>query len=245
MKKKFAVILSAIMALNLTLPVLGAEKQAGGTVHIDPIANLALTQEQLNAGYEVNVTGYVEFDNRVPDKDGGLVFSNQGRLDILTLEVQKDGGAFESIQKIDNDPPLDAMDLASRGKFGREFGFTAPWKITEVGSYLLKVTATFTGPYEAASDVEDVTVELLIPIIVDYPAAPAVAAAILKNAGIPHRYQISGKTYGNYISDVAAHMGSTENDENGSWFDGIDKSDVDAYYEAVYDYLKSIGANLP
>jgi hypothetical protein len=245
MKKKFAFVVSAILALNLAIPVLGAEKPLGGIVHIDPIANLALTQEQLNAGYDVDVTGYVEFDNRELNKDGVLVLSNQGRLDTLTLEVQKDGGAFSTIQSIDNDSPLDATELLSRATYGREFGFTTPWTITEVGSYLLKVTATFTGPFDPASAEEAVTVELMIPIVVEYPAAPAVAAAILKEAGISHRYQISGKIYGNYIADVAAFMGSSVGDENSSWFNGIDKSDVDSYYEAVYVYLTGKGVNLP
>jgi hypothetical protein len=85
-----------------------------------------------------------------------------------------------------------------------------------------------------------VTVTFLTTVIVDYPAAPAVAAAILKDAGISHKYGVKG----NYIADVAAEMGSWEADENGSWFHGIEKCDEQAYYEAVYNYLRTLGAQL-
>ncbi len=79
--------------------------------------------------------------------------------------------------------------------------------------------------------------EAVIPENVAHPAAPAVAASILKALGIRPKYD-----GGNYIKDVADMMGSQENDENGSWFMGTDKCDVVEYYHAVYDYLELLGA---
>lgn len=85
---------------------------------------------------------------------------------------------------------------------------------------------------------EDVPVTVLIReiITVENPAAPAVANAILKEFGVSHRYHISGKLYGNYISDVAKMM------ENGATFKGVSKDDVAAYKSAVMAYLIEKGA---
>lgn len=87
---------------------------------------------------------------------------------------------------------------------------------------------------------EDVPVTVLIReiITVENPAAPAVANAILKEYGVSHRYHISGKTYGNHISDVAKMM------ENGAMFKGVSKDDVVAYKAAVMAYLLDKGAIL-
>jgi hypothetical protein len=76
-------------------------------------------------------------------------------------------------------------------------------------------------------------VTLVQNVLVDYPAAPAVAASILHEKNIKPKYNKTG----NYISDVAKMMGSSEGDLNGSWFMGIDKKDTQTYYNAVYDYL--------
>lgn len=236
-RKSLVFVLALVLALSLSTLAFAVEQVPvpGGTINIDPIADLQLTQGQLDAGYDVNVTGYVGFN--VPS-------DNQGRLDILKLEVQKDLGVWTAIQTIDNEPPLNSIILTARGNVpGREFGFTTPWTINSVGSYVLKVTADFTGSandYADATGIEAVTVTLLTTVIVDYPAAPAVAAAILKDAGISHKYGVKG----NYIADVAAEMGSWEADENGSWFHGIDKSDESDYYAAVYNYLIELGASL-
>lgn len=83
------------------------------------------------------------------------------------------------------------------------------------------------------------------------PAAPAVAAAILKEQGIHPKYVIEilavnpedeQVVNGNYISDVAEYMGSQPNDEGKTWFEGINKCDVYDYHDAVYEYLESLGA---
>jgi hypothetical protein len=61
----------------------------------------------------------------------------------------------------------------------------------------------------------------------NYPAAPAVANKILKEMGISNRYRGT-----NLISEIARLMGpNTE-------FDGVLKTDVDDYEQAIRDYLE-------
>ena len=71
----------------------------------------------------------------------------------------------------------------------------------------------------------------------DHPAAPAVANELLKDAGIKARYG-QGRDGGNYISDVARHMGP------GTDFNGVKKTDVDAYRKAVALFLIKQGADV-
>ncbi|HSK68532.1 MAG TPA: hypothetical protein VLA21_04665 [Candidatus Limnocylindria bacterium] len=67
------------------------------------------------------------------------------------------------------------------------------------------------------------------------PAAPAVAARILREANI----RPNSDAYQNLISQVAQHMGPTTD------FNGIEKCDTQAYYNAIYAFLKTNGATLP
>ncbi|RQD84297.1 DUF1565 domain-containing protein [Methanosalsum natronophilum] len=71
----------------------------------------------------------------------------------------------------------------------------------------------------------------------DCPAAPAVAAKLLSEAGVNHRYG-EGPDGGNYVSDVAREMGP------GTDFDGVEKCDEDAYREAVAEFLVEQGADV-
>lgn len=70
---------------------------------------------------------------------------------------------------------------------------------------------------------------------VDCPAAPAVAGLLLEAAGIDNRWG-TGKDGGNYIKEVANHMGP-ETD-----FDGVDKCDIENYRLAVAKFLFDQGA---
>jgi len=67
------------------------------------------------------------------------------------------------------------------------------------------------------------------------PAAPAVAGLLLEEAGIDNRWG-TGRDGGNYIKDVANHMGP-ETD-----FDGVEKCDVFEYELAIAHFLNGIGA---
>jgi hypothetical protein len=64
----------------------------------------------------------------------------------------------------------------------------------------------------------------------EYLAAPAVAGVLLEYAGIDNRYG-TGRNGGNYISDVARHMGPE------TLFDGVEKSDICAYESAIASFL--------
>lgn len=84
----------------------------------------------------------------------------------------------------------------------------------------------------------------------DCPAAPSIAEKILEDAGVKPRYG-SGEDGGNYISDVAGEMTKRAMfpayDWYGEW-DGetyVEKCDKDAYYQAIYNYLVGMGADLP
>ena len=77
---------------------------------------------------------------------------------------------------------------------------------------------------------------------VEYMAAPAVAGLLLEEAGIDNRYG-SGPSGGNYIRDVAQHMGPE------TYFEFpednfVSKFDVEDYKKAVRDFLIELGADL-
>lgn len=72
----------------------------------------------------------------------------------------------------------------------------------------------------------------------EYDAAPAVAARLLEEAGIRHRYG-NGPTGGNHVADVAHEMGSHEDDEKGTDFWGICKTDEFAYAYAIAEFLNT------
>lgn len=116
-----------------------------------------------------------------------------------------------------------------------EMTFTAP---LTAGTYTVSYYIRMYNKNNEWLAEEDVPVTVLIReiITVENPAAPAVANAILKEFGVSHRYHITGKTYGNYISNVAKTM------ENGAMFNGVSKDDVAAYKSAVMAYLIEKGA---
>jgi len=72
-----------------------------------------------------------------------------------------------------------------------------------------------------------------ITIGTDAPAAPAVAAALLNDAGIAPRYG-TGNQGGNYVSEVADEMGK---DGGTTYFRGIAKENIGAYECAVATFL--------
>ena len=71
-------------------------------------------------------------------------------------------------------------------------------------------------------------------------AAPAVANQLLKEADLKHHYNIEG-VKGNYISEVARHMGE------GTDFDGISKQAAGAYKFAIASFLNNglVPAGIP
>jgi hypothetical protein len=91
---------------------------------------------------------------------------------------------------------------------------------------------------------------------ISYPAAPAVAGAILKEKGLENKYpkgtdKKNGKPeFGNYIAEVAKAMSNEAKfpayNSSGVWNGTtyILKSDVEAYKTAVYNFLKSLNPSV-
>lgn len=105
--------------------------------------------------------------------------------------------------------------------------FEIPWNILGVGTYQLKVTATHGN--DTGQDVETVIVAMGV-VTVDYPAAPAIAARLLRENGV------AGRNRGYYVSMVALYMGPQTD------FAGVAKSNVAAYEAAVNAFLMANGA---
>lgn len=90
-------------------------------------------------------------------------------------------------------------------------------------------------PDASAHEVEAEVIVEEMTVIATFPAAPAVAADLLHEAGVPARYG-SGRTGGNHIADVAHEMGPRTD------FRGVSKRDVSAYRAAVEAFLVEKGA---
>ncbi|AOT68177.1 hypothetical protein [Geosporobacter ferrireducens] len=124
-----------------------------------------------------------------------------------------------------------ATNPSSQNAITSPYNFSFNWAIAEPNIYEVKVTAKQRST--TVEDLEEVVVSYQT-VTATYPAAPAVAAELLSEAGLKAKY---GKN-GNYISDVAKEMGP------GATFKGIQKSDVNAYRNAVKAFLIELGADL-
>lgn len=108
------------------------------------------------------------------------------------------------------------------------------------GVYTLKGTLKTVGNAAVNEDGMaelEFTLEIDEPIVVDYPAAPAVANGLLKDAGKSTSIG-RGRNQINLIQEVAHQMGP------GTDFNGIEKSNVAAYRNAVKTFLNSLGAGV-
>jgi hypothetical protein len=220
MKKIVNLIISLLFVASLIVSVSAVPPvdEFVESVTITPISDLVLTPEQLVAGYTVNVSFEVNFRSD----------SNQGRVESYELFVSKNAGTFVSNDLVVLDPPVSSVN--DKITFTNALSF----QLYDVGTYVVKVVVGFTGNENLWPDVED-TEDFIVTqmtIVVEYPAAAAIAAELLKAAGVSHRY---GKS-GNYISDVAKLMGLRAS------FMGFEKSDYINYRNAVEAYLESVGA---
>ena len=140
-------------------------------------------------------------------------------------------------------------DVVNASGSGSSYTSTAKFSSDTEGIYYVTYSITLkVGANEGTEgDEAEITVEEIngvIPIVVECPAAPAIAAHLLQENNV------RGRVFGEYVSAVAHEMGSHPDDVNGSWFHGIDKCIVvdgvdtanPAYAEAVDAYLKLIGA---
>ncbi len=234
-------------AFDLTGNIVGVSQVGVDGVYIDPIADLELSTAQLSAGYDVYVTGYVGYLSSTSD-------GSHPRLTEFNLHVEKNlSGTWDVIGEWDA-ANLTSMTLSGRSNLpGREFDDAAfgtdfnKWTISETGSYRIRAKAIFTqeGTYGPETEYENVEVTLEMSFEVEFPAAPAIAARILEANNIDARYG-NRRNGGNYISDVAKHMGP------GTDFNGVQKElwedDVKvmnkAYWDAVRSYLEGSPRNL-
>jgi len=110
--------------------------------------------------------------------------------------------------------------------------WTGTYSVASPGSYTVLAMA------ERGSTADTDTVSVvyaLQTVIVDYPAAPAVANDLLDGS-------LKGKQHGKCISAVADHMGSSTVDQSGTDFSGVAKSSVEAYRTAVQTFLGTTSA---
>lgn len=237
-------LLNTTDSIDISNNALTASETVGETtvgvagVFIDPISNLQLSAAQLTEGYPFYVTGYVGYLTSTTNP-------KNPNLTELHLEVNKDNEGWSTIN-IWDDSNIDSEQLTGRSnKPGREFDDTEfgtdfnKWTINATGSYVIRVTAEFTGPFDDADDTSEIVEVTLLTLDVEFPAAPAIAARILEANDVNARYG-SGRTGGNYISDVAQYMGP------GTEFNGVPKELWEdgekvmnkAYWDAVWDYLE-------
>ena len=149
----------------------------------------------------------------------------------------RDDGAYEGADHFSYDFDIEVGDEWE--EFGKanakdsDDGRTGCVDLSELadGTYRFQVTGMArdgTGQSTTTHHTESWVGEITIGT--DAPAAPAVAAALLDDAGIANRYG-TGSNGGNYTSDVAAEMGP------GTDFRGVAKEDVEAYECAVATFL--------
>lgn len=201
------------------------------SVNINAIDELKLTAEQMSDGYKKDVTGYVAFDTS--DSDAKLV----GML----LEVQKGDGDWTEIDQQEFDATESAELTDPSDTQGFEFDFD-PWKVEAVGTYTLRVTASFEDDTEVDDTVivtvkeveEEVTEDSTENDVSEQgdngnPAAPAIANKILREDLIKNHYG-KGKDGGNYIAELNHEIKAQ----------GLNKKDLSE--EDIRDILDDLGA---
>lgn len=108
------------------------------------------------------------------------------------------------------------------------------------GVYTLRGTLQTVGNSAVNDDKTaevEFTREIDEPIVLDYPAAPSVANDLLHDAGKSNTIG-KGRHQTNLIREVAHQMGP------GTDFNGVAKSDVAAYRNAIKAFLNSYGVGL-
>lgn len=169
----------------------------------------------------------------------------------LTATTTVGQPGFAAVQFVSDAWSPNVYDVVPAYVVSESFVSTAKFSSLVEGTYYVTYTITLrvgaSGNTDTDSDEATIIVEEgVIPVVVECPAAPAIAARLLKAAGVAPRYGRNS----NYISDVAHEMGSSLGDMNGSWFWGLPKCinvggmDVanPAYEAAVLTFLDGLGA---
>lgn len=239
MKKRLALVLALMLVLSMSVAVL-AETSNGIYVHIDDINDFYVTESDFN--FTEIVSGYVAFEtvdmaNPSPPPDQTRRRPLLKTLDFYVNDVRVDRENFSNVE---------SQDIRVDKK-GREFAFD--WEISNFGTYNLRVEAELITGWSNSADAELHEVITVVvheeTVSVEFPAAPAIAARLFEANDINPRYG-SGKSGGNYISDVARLMDRTYfMDEPKSNLVDDEKVMNKAYWDAVWNYLEGRGLSLP
>lgn len=116
------------------------------------------------------------------------------------------------------------------------YTFSFPWTITGPGTYEVKVTGRHGNEWGEDSEVVVVSSTM---VIVDYPAAPAVANQIIRE----HMPRLSRNQVNFLIREVAHKMGDEFG--RGTDFNGVPKSDVALYKAEVMAFMLSFFPSHP
>ena len=211
---------------SMVAGVAGVTSGGVAGVFIDEIDDLEVT----NFPQSVNISGYVGY---LSDLQGN--YPRLKRLQILVngeerANAQRSGNGDQSAEL--------GVPYNNPGQIFSVFlgGVTPTFEILEEGTYIVTAKAWFTThSSDQTVDTENSydgteEFEVTVDFTVDYPAAPSVASSLLKAAGIDARWG-QGRSGGNYIADVAQHMGQ------GATFNGVEKNDWQDYRCEVADFL--------
>jgi len=216
MKKLIGIILAATMVLCLAVPM-SAEPTLGVTTVITP-ASTSTTPLQVEQGQTLTLTATTTIAN------GNATFVSEGWTGAAVLT------------------PASGTSLAT---------FTSTAVFTTAGKAPGVYTVTYTIVLQrgqgqgivSGSDSDEAYFEVIEQtqtIYIAPKAAPAIAAAILQFNAVKPSYK-TGKTFGNFISDIAQTMGPQ------TLFNDIEKSIIvddqevsnPAYRQAVLDFLNA------
>jgi hypothetical protein len=210
-KTSFALILALIMAISMSMV-------AVADPDVDPIVTITSDTGSFTVvqGNTLNLTATSIMAN----------FAQDWQLKEQTWTGATRTGGNEVGDVLNSTAPPTQLQFVSNAQFSA-VGL-------EPGLYSVKYEITVTrlaGNKDGSSyDEVEITVTGDIPVVVDYPAAPAIAARLLRENGV------SGSARGYYVSMVALYMGPQTD------FDGVAKSDAAAYEAAVDAFLMLNGA---
>lgn len=209
LRKMFKILITSMMILSITTMISAVEIIPAPYVSIDPVLGTSLVTETL-AGTELSVTGFVSWVN-------GYIFQTSPQTRTIeglrTLELFVDGVLSYS-NEWGGSNGLQPVELVTRSTAG--FEFAVPWTVpvdAEVGDkYVLRVNAKFATSQGNYSDDDEEEVEIIAELVIYVVpmAAPNVAELILRYNEVNAKYG-KGKDGGNYIQEVASHMGVLRN----------------------------------
>lgn len=162
--------------------------------------------------------------DRLAAPSGGNCPSTGNSVTDALLDGTEDGAAATGIATV------------TGSNTQRAYTFTWDFDEAGVGDYRIDARVAYRTGNDPDPEAEEVVIDVWAQdnggngVTVDNPAAPSVAARLLRDAGIDNRYG-KGRNGGNYIADVAATMSP------GTSFNGVSKDDVDDYRCAVAQYL--------